>query len=96
MVSTSNDGIMTQYLVAFGALEAQPCPSRERLLEILHVADTYRAGGDLTAARSSYDATQWKDVPAKELERRLADLDQFMRTLARDRLGTWGITARAS
>jgi hypothetical protein len=96
MVGTSNDGIMTECLVSFGAIKASPQPSRKKLLQILHIADAYRAGRDLAAARLPYDATQWDDLSAKELDRRLADLDRFMSALARDRLQTWGIAAATS
>ena len=93
MVGTSNDGIMTECLVSFGAIKASPEPSREKLLRILHLADAYRAGRDLAAARQTYDASQWNDLPAQELDRRLVDLDRFMSALARDRLQSWGIAA---
>lgn len=96
MASTSNDRIMTEYLVSYGASKASPTPSRDRLLEILHVADAYRAGGEVAKARSSYDPAQWDGVPAVELDRRLADLDRFMKGLARDRLQMWGVAAAAS
>ena len=96
MVSTSNDGIMTEYLVSFGASKAGPLPSRESLLEFLYIADAYRAGRDLAEARSSYDPAQWEGVSAVELDRKLVDLDRFMKALARDRLQTWGVAAAAS
>ena len=93
MVGTSNDGIMTECLVSFGAIKAGSRPSRDKLLQILHLTGTYRAGGDLAAARLAYDAGQWDHVSADELDRRLVDLERFMRALARDRLHSWGIAA---
>ena len=52
-MSSSNDAIMTRYLVSFGASKASAKPSRDVLLEALYIADAYRAGGDLAEARSS-------------------------------------------
>lgn len=100
MVSTSNDGIMTEYLATYGGLKLTPDVPRDKqkarakLLETLYMAEQHRAGTDLAVARRTYDPSQWADVPDDELDRRLADLDRFMAALARDRLLTWGVSIR--
>ncbi|MET0307141.1 MAG: hypothetical protein ABW023_00410 [Sphingomonas sp.] len=91
MVSTSNDGIMTEYLVKYGTLKMRE-PSRPTdLLETLYIAERYRDGADLRAARESYDISVWSGVPAREIDERLIALDHFMAGLAKDRLESWGV-----
>jgi hypothetical protein len=48
------------------------------LLETLFVAENYRAADDLKAARAGHDMSVWNGVAAKEVDRLLGDLDQFM------------------
>ncbi|QOT74654.1 hypothetical protein H5V43_23440 (plasmid) [Sphingobium fuliginis] len=92
MVSTSNDGIMTEYLVKYGALKASRQNRPTDLLETLYITERYRAGDDLKSARAGYDHSVWNGVSASDVDRRLADLDSFMTKLARDRAAIWGIT----
>jgi hypothetical protein len=91
MVSTSNDGIMTEYLVKYGVIKADKRNRPTELLEMLYITDRYRAGQDLKKAKAGYDISVWRDVEAGEIETRLTDLDQFMKTLARDRATLWGV-----
>jgi hypothetical protein len=91
MVSTSNDGIMTEYLVKYGALKMSERDRPTDLLETLYVTERYRAGDDLKSVREQYDQFVWNGVSAAEIGRRLADLDTFMRKLAQDRTATWGL-----
>jgi len=91
MVSTSNDGIMTEYLVKYAALAASPSRRPKDLLEILYVTERYRAGDDLKKARTRYHQSLWTGVPVEDIGRRLADLDTFMRKLAADRVVMWGL-----
>ena len=91
MVSTSNDGIMTEYLVKYGALRMSPKDRSADLLETLYITDCYRAGQDLAAARRDYDKTVWAGISSDELRVRLEDLATFMAGLARDRAVLWGV-----
>jgi hypothetical protein len=91
MVSTSNDGIMTEYLVKYGIIKAGERDRPGDLLETLYITDRYRAGEDLKAARADYDISVWSGVDARDIERRLAELDDFMKMLARDRAAQWGL-----
>jgi len=92
MVSTSNDGIMTEYLVKYGALGLSPKDrSAADLLETLYITDCYRAGKDLAAARRDYDKAVWDGVSSDDLRHRLEDLATFMTTLARERAIMWGV-----
>ena len=91
MVSTSNDGIMTEYLIKWGALKISERNRPTDLLETLHVTERYRAGDDLKSVREGYDHSVWNGVPANEIDRRLIDLDRFMQQLARDRFAIWGL-----
>jgi hypothetical protein len=91
MVSTSNDGIMTEYLVKYGTLRMSPKDRSADLLETLYITDCYRAGQDLAAPRRGYDKTVWNQVSPTDLRNRLEDLAAFMATLARDRAVLWGI-----
>lgn len=91
MVSTSNDGIMTEYLVKYGVIKAGQRNRPTELLETLYITDCYRFGEDLREARAGYDISVWRGVDARDIERRLAELDDFMMTLARDRAAKWGL-----
>jgi len=91
MVSTSNDGIMSEYLVKYGILKTSERSRPTDLLETLYISDRYRAGEDLREARAGYDISVWSGVDAGDIERRLAELDDFMMTLARDRAAKWGL-----
>ena len=91
MVSTSNDGIMTEYLVKYGIIKTGERNRPTDLLETLYITDRYRAGADVKAARDGYDISVWKGVDAAEIENRLADLDDFMAKLARERAVAWGL-----
>ena len=91
MVSTSNDGIMTEYLVKYGAIRFSAKDHPAELLETLYMTDCYRAGRDLKAARSEYNTAVWNDVPHSQIDARLDDLSRFMAALARDRANMWGV-----
>ncbi len=91
MVSASNDGIMTEYLVQYGAIKAGKRNRPTELLELLYITDRYRAGQDLKKAKAGYDISVWSGVEAGEIETRLSDLDDYMKTLARDRATVWGV-----
>ena len=91
MVSTSNDGIMTEYLVKYGIIKAGERDRPTDLLETLYMTDRYRAGEDMKVSRAGYDISVWKGVDAREIEDRLADLDAFMSELARARAASWGL-----
>jgi hypothetical protein len=91
MVSTSNDGIMTEYLVKYGVIKADKRSRPTELLELLYITDRYRAGQDLKKAKAGYDISVWRGVEASEIETRLIDLDDYMKTLARERATLWGV-----
>lgn len=91
MVSTSNDGIMTEYLVKYGTIKAGKRNRPTEMLEMLYITDRYRAGQDLKKAKAGYDISVWRGVEAGEIETRLTDLDDFMKTLARERATLWGV-----
>jgi len=91
MVSTLNDGIMTEYLVKYGAMLASTKERPAELLETLYMTDCYRAGKDLQIARRDYDPAIWKGIPPAEIKVKLADLSRFMSRLARDRTALWGV-----
>ncbi len=91
MVSTSNDGIMTEYLVKYGVIKAGERNRPTELLEMLYITDRYRDGGDLKKARAGYDISVWSGVEAEDIEQRLTALDDFMTTLARDRTTMWAV-----
>jgi len=90
MVSTSDEGILTEYMVSYWSMKHEKVDRPTKLLETLYIAERYRAGEDLRAARSTYDHAVWNGVPASEMDQRLADLDQFMRDLVRERAAQWG------
>jgi hypothetical protein len=94
MVSTSNDGIMTEYLIKYGVIKAGERNRPTELLETLYITDRYRAGDDLKKAKAGYDISIWRGVGASEVEQRLTELDDFMKTLARDRAALWGVLDR--
>ena len=91
MVSTSNDGIMTEYFVKYGVIKSDKRNRPTELLETLYITDRYRAGQDLKKAKAGYDIAVWSGVEASEIEKRLTDLDDYMKTLARDRAAVWGV-----
>lgn len=91
MVSTSNDGIMTEYLMKYASLRMSPKDRSADLLETLYMTDCYRAGQDLAKARQSYDKAMWNGVTSDDLRNRLEDLAAFMAALARDRAVMWGV-----
>jgi len=91
MVSTSNDGIISEYLIKYGALKASERERPTDLLETLYMSERYQAGDDLKAARANYDHSVWNDVPASEIDRRLAALEAFMSDIARNRAEMWGL-----
>ena len=93
MVSTSNDGIMTEYLVKYSSALVNAEGKGAVLLEILYMVDCYRAGKDLKAARQDYDRAIWDGISSDELETRLVDLAGFMGGLARNRFEMWGVTS---
>lgn len=62
MVSTSNDGIMTEYMIKYFALRENGKHRPTDLLETLYMADCHRAGKDLRAARQEYDTAIWNGI----------------------------------
>lgn len=91
MVSTSNDGIMSEYLVKYAAAKASERERPTDLLETLYMAERFQAGDNLKTARENYDHAVWNSVSTSEVERRLAALDDLMTDLARDRAAMWGL-----
>jgi hypothetical protein len=91
MVSSSNDGIMTEYLIKYSNALVNAEGKGAVLLETLYMVDSYRAGKDLKTAREDYDRAMWDGISSDELEARLVDLAGFMGGLARDRFEMWGI-----
>ena len=61
------------------------------LLETLYVSERFQAGDDLKSVRAAYDHSVWNDVPASEINRRLAALDDFMKGLGRNRATMWAL-----
>ncbi len=90
MVSTSDEGILAEYMVGYWAMKHQKVDRPTQLLETLYITERYQAGEDLRTVRSTYDHAVWNGVPTAEMDRRLADLDQFMRDLVRERAAQWG------
>lgn len=90
MVETSDDGILTEYMVGYWSMKHEKRDRPTKLLETLYIAERYRAGENLREARSVYDHAIWNGVPVDEMDRRLADLDQFMRERVRERAARWG------
>lgn len=91
MVSTSNDGIMSEYLVKYALAKSGERERPTDLLETLYITERFQAGDDLKSLRDNYDHSVWNGVAASEIDQRLAALDIFMAKLARDRAAMWGI-----
>jgi hypothetical protein len=91
MVSTSNDGIMSEYLVKYALVKSSERERPTELLETLYMSERFQAGDDLKSLRENYDHAVWNGVPASEIERRLAALDDFMKDVARNRAAMWGL-----
>lgn len=91
MVSTSNDGIMSEYLVKYALVKTREDGRPADLLETLYISERFQAGDDLKSLRDNYDHAMWHGVPASEIDRRLAALDAFMKELARNRAAMWGL-----
>lgn len=89
MAGVSDEAILTEYLVKYGALKLEKRRA-EDFLEVLYIADRHQAGDDLQAARACYDASFWNGAEAADIDRRLVDLDRFMCVLARQRALMWG------
>jgi hypothetical protein len=91
MVSTSNDGIMSEYLVKYGAIKASERERPTDLLETLYISERFQAGDDLKTVRENYDHAVWNGVSSVDVDRRLAALDVFMSELARNRAAMWSL-----
>lgn len=91
MVSTSNEGIMSELLVRYAAIHRQPAARGAELLETLYLVDCYRAGADLVAARRAYHPAIWAGIDADSIAARLDALSHFMARLARARMVLWGV-----
>jgi len=91
MVNTSNDGIMSEYLVKYALAKSSARGRPADLLETLFISERFQAGEDLRPLRENYDHAVWNGIPASDIDRRLAALDGFMRDLARNRIAMWGI-----
>jgi hypothetical protein len=92
MVSTSNDGIMSEYLIKYGLAKSSERGRPADLLETLYISERFQAGDDLKPLRENYDHAVWNGVPTADIDRRLAALDDFMSELARNRAAMWGLT----
>src|SRR5262249_55323160 len=90
MVGASNERILTEYLIRYGALKMSGKTRPEDFLEILYVAERYQDGDDLKVARDTYDAAVWRSIDPAEIDRRLIDLGRFMGVIARQRHLQWG------
>jgi hypothetical protein len=91
MVSTSNDGIMSEYLVKYGLVRSSERERPTELLETLYISERFQAGDDLNTVRKNYDHSVWNGVSSADIDRRLAALDVFMGELARNRATMWGL-----
>ena len=91
MVSTSNDGIISEYLIKYGAIKSSERERPADLLETLFISERFQAGDDLKSVRENYDHSVWNGVPTADIDRRLAALDDFMSELARHRAVMWGL-----
>ena len=91
MVSTSNEGIMSEYLVKYALVRTSERGRPTDLLETLYISERYQAGDDLKALRENYDHSIWNGVSTSEIDRRLAALDDFMKELALNRTEMWGL-----
>lgn len=92
MVSTSNDGIMSEYLVKYGLVKSSERERPTELLETLYISERFQAGDDLKTIRENYDHSVWNGVSGADMDRRLAALDKFMSELARSRATMWGLS----
>ena len=91
MVSTSNDGIMSEYLVKYALVKTSERERPTELLETLYMSERYQAGDDLRSLKANYEHSVWNGVSASEIDQRLAALDDFMKDLARNRAAMWGV-----
>jgi hypothetical protein len=91
MVSTSNDGIMSEYLVKYALVKTSKRERPTELLETLYMSERYQAGNDLRSLKGNYNHSVWNGVSASEIDQRLAALDDFMKDLARSRSAMWGV-----
>ena len=91
MVSTSNEGIMSEYLVKYAIAKKGARERPTDLLETLYMSERFQAGDDLKPLKERYDHSVWNGVPAFEIDRRLAALDDFMKELAQNRAAMWGL-----
>jgi len=91
MVGTSNERIMSEYLIKYGLAKTSGRGRPTDLLETLYISELYQAGDDLALARAKYDHSVWNGVRSAEVNRRLAALDIFMRDLAINRAKMWGL-----
>ena len=89
MVSTSNEGIMSEYLIQYALVKGIDRERPTDLLETLYISERFQAGDDLKPLRENYDHSVWTGVSASEIDRRLAALDEFMKDLARNRAAMW-------
>lgn len=91
MVSTSNDGMMSEHLVKYGLAQTSEHERPTNMLETLYILERFQAGNDLKAVRDNYGHAVWNIVPSFDVDRRLAALDVFMIELARNRATIWCI-----
>jgi hypothetical protein len=91
MVSTSNAGIMSEYLVKYALVKTSKRSRPTDLLETLYISERFQAGDEIKPLRENYDHSIWNGIPASEIDRRLAALDDFMKELARNRAEMWGL-----
>ena len=71
MVGTSNERIMSEYLIKYGLAKTSGRGRPTDLLETLYISERYQAGDDLALARAKYDHSVWNGVRSAEVNRRL-------------------------
>lgn len=91
MTGTSNERILSEYLVKYAIVKTSERPRPTDLLETLYMVERYQAGDDLKPLRASYDPGIWAGISAAEIDRRLVALDAYMQIVARDRARIWGL-----
>jgi len=93
MVGTSNERILSEYLIKYGLAKISEHERPTDLLETLYISERYQAGDDLELVRANYDHSVWNGVRSADINRRLAALDIFMRNLAVNRAEMWGLNS---
>lgn len=88
----SNDSIMNEYMVKFGAMRNEGQTNPQLLLETLYMSERFEAGGDLAMERTFYKPTVWDGVDQADIKARLVALDRFMKIRADQIMTAWGVS----